>query len=684
MLIRKLRVVLVGGLAFATPTVMGCGPFFPEELIPTRKEALFEPPPALFAKEIQKMVDAPLKDLPVEEVDDPQAQRAQIEAQQAADGMATKIAAMRQAADGDAAYALGQGLPEALRLYTAAARDFHLAFPPPNENGQAGSESTKLPDNQVDTLVIKARQRFAAVLALPAEQNASRVVWAAYSLGRIADYQDNTAEAAAQFQKTRELVKSGLPDPLGLAVASLGEEAGMHLRHGEVKQATRLYREQMAYGSASAVNSLKQVARTISKDSALLDQALSDPLTQRLLFAYQYTQNVGTPFSSLENYLDTSPKEASSTEPTLDVWERIAASIEKQGIDQVAGADWLAALAYQRGRFKLAQRLVKKDNSPLSYWIKAKLALRAGNQTAALAAYAQAAKGFPSIDKSNPAANEDNLIYRIDAERGVLRLARGEYQKALEYLYSTASNYWTDAAYVAERVLTVGELQSFVDRHVPAPSKKEMEAPTYYKSMPALRMRQLLARRLMRDRRFKDALRYFDDPKLKSLAEHYHSVFNRANNRKLGRIDRAKAWYETALLARNNGMELLGYELAPDFANEGGFYDHAGGPDKVEGEFTTADERRRFKASCAKPDVRLHYRVVAADYAAKAADFLPRHSQAFAAVLCQAASWNLNDHPEYAKPLYKRYVREGAYFLWAENFGKECPEPDFASLTQPS
>ncbi len=137
----------------------------------------------------------------------------------------------------------------------------------------------------------------------------------------------------------------------------------------------------------------------------------------------------------------------------------------------------------------------KKDKSPLAYWIKAKLALRAGNQTAALAAYAEAAKGFPRVDKSNSAASDqsteinDNLIYRVDAERGVVQLARGEYQKALGYLYSTSGRYWTDAAYVAERVLTVSELQSFIDRHVPAPSRKEMEATTYFASIPGQRMR---------------------------------------------------------------------------------------------------------------------------------------------------------------------------------------------------
>jgi hypothetical protein len=64
--------------------------------------------------------------------------------------------------------------------------------------------------------------------------------------------------------------------------------------------------------------------------------------------------------------------------------------------------------------------------------------------------------------------------------------------------------------------------------------------------------------------------------------------------------------------------------------------------------------------------------------AEKAADNLPARSQAFAAVLCRAASFVQNDQPR-ANAVYQRYVREGAAVAFAEDFGRRCVEPDFVA-----
>ncbi len=34
------------------------------------------------------------------------------------------------------------------------------------------------------------------------------------------------------------------------------------------------------------------------------------------------------------------------------------------------------------------------------------------------------------------------------------------------------------------------------------------------------------------------------------------------------------------------------------------------------------------------------------------------------------------------KRLYQRYVKYGAPFPWAENFGRDCPEPDFSAIQE--
>jgi hypothetical protein len=79
----------------------------------------------------------------------------------------------------------------------------------------------------------------------------------------------------------------------------------------------------------------------------------------------------------------------------------------------------------------------------------------------------------------------------------------------------------------------------------------------------------------------------------------------------------------------------------------------------------------RFDASKPKLALRLHYRFIAVDEAIQAADLLPPHSQAFAAVLCQATGWmmstaQIDGDEDVAQvrfhQLYCRYLKEGATF----------------------
>src|SRR6202042_1639090 len=137
--------------------------------------------------------------------------------------------------------------------------------------------------------------------------------------------------------------------------------------------------------------------------------------------------------------------------------------------------------------------------------------------------------------------------------------------------------------------------------------------------------------------------------------------------------------FAAAALARESGMEMTGTETAPDyFANDGPF-DFGIGQPKLEGRFITDGEKQRFEASAAIPDQRFHYRYIAVDQVEQAADLLPPRSQAFAAVLCAATGWMLDTHgaEEQVQNLYARYGQEGPYVPWAENFGRDCPEPDF-------
>ena len=121
-------------------------------------------------------------------------------------------------------------------------------------------------------------------------------------------------------------------------------------------------------------------------------------------------------------------------------------------------------------------------------------------------------------------------------------------------------------------------------------------------------------------------------------------------------------------------MDILGYELAPDYATFGGNYVLANAELKV-GPLVAEAEVKRQQASAAQPDERYHYRFVATALANRAADNLPHTSQAFAAVLCEAAGWNSSLSEQSA--IYQRYVKEGPYVEWAADFGHQCPYPDF-------
>jgi hypothetical protein len=121
-------------------------------------------------------------------------------------------------------------------------------------------------------------------------------------------------------------------------------------------------------------------------------------------------------------------------------------------------------------------------------------------------------------------------------------------------------------------------------------------------------------------------------------------------------------------------MDILGYEMAPDYATFGGNFSLESNELKV-GPLVAEDELKRQQASAAQPDERYHYRFVATALASRAADNLPHTSQAFAAVLCEAAGWNSSLEEQSA--LYQRYVKEGPFVEWAADFGHQCPYPDF-------
>lgn len=650
----------------AAAPVFACGPDFPPDLLSDRHASVYDLVEGTFDFEASRLVPKPaVAFTPNENVwAAPGEARAEIEKAELGEAGLARAEAVRMAADDAEAWHAGEDFSEEVRLYLAGARAFH-----------AGESDT-------------ARARFEAVLALPADQQRTRGLWARFMLGRLnlaaadggagvdAEQMAQAADAAAKdFQAVRTAVAAGAADPLGLAVASYGEEAAIHRNRGDTAAAVRLYAEQAALGSASGRASLLFTARELFADDTRLAAALTDPLLQQLLASYVYARA-----GELESFGD-------GVQVTTTRLQRYYAAVEAADIGKLAGVDRVAAAAYRSGRYELAGKLAPHSDSALAHWVRAKLSLRAGDDKAAAAAYAQAARAFPRTEDwgANPSAGYYYDGFkpgcRVDGERGILALARGDYTEALALFHAGGGQYWTDEAHIAERVLSIDELKQFVDARVPAPpasapGSDESSAP----ADTAAQLRALLGRRLLRDGRYDEAPGYFPE-ELRETAAAYAKA--RQDATRQGGIERAETLFRAAGLARESGLEILGFELAPDAVTYGGMFEIADFPlDNQDKTLVGADEAQRAAASAPKPAQRFHYRYVAAELANQAADLVPARSQAFAAMLCSATGWLMDRDLPAARRYYGRYVAEGPYLAWAGNFGRDCPAPDFAGAAK--
>jgi hypothetical protein len=413
---------------------------------------------------------------------------------------------------------------------------------------------------------------------------------------------------------------------------------------------------------------------------------MADPLVRQLLVTYLASLDRGGYWDEKEN----------PTPETVRAMEAVLSQPAPSGAD----VDRLAALAYQGGRYDLAERLVMATNRPLGLWVRAKLALRRGDRDAAVRDWTAA---FTASEQVGSASLDDGSKTRLRGELAVMRLSQGEYRDSLQLLFPVAGTYWGDIIYIAERVLTLDELKAFVDGLPPQPAKPQNQDNDGWRSSesPVAGLRGLLGRRLVRAGRTVEALAYFPAKKADSTSDEPDG--NRANVEDVRgyiaaiddasapsfewpwqKVARGEALFKLATMTRVQGMGLTGTSGPPDMWEVYGSFAYGYGQASPNGWAKTPspllgpDEASRFAASAPTPNARFHYRAIAADKAVAAADLLPQRSQAYAATLCWAARYAIDSGDEdRATAIYKRYVATGAYQAWAKNFGRECVEPDF-------
>ena len=143
---------------------------------------------------------------------------------------------------------------------------------------------------------------------------------------------------------------------------------------------------------------------------------------------------------------------------------------------------------------------------------------------------------------------------------------------------------------------------------------------------------------------------------------------------------RAKGLAEAAHLARHRGLELLGFEGAPDFGWTRGYYEPGREPTDAG---VTPEEWRRWTASGPKVSERYHYRAEASRLAEEAANLLSPRSPAFNAMLCRSAAYiRYRDEPRF-RALWRRAVKEGHLHAQDMAFGYQCPVPAFVAPPEP-
>jgi hypothetical protein len=648
------RHLLCLSLSLPLGSALACGPDFPMRLLDNRGQSLTELPEGNFSFEISRLghVISGLKNVTAGADYSDQADAVALRDQAEQAGLSAEqqvlVKHLRSLTDAHQVETEGAQLPPELRWYLAGA----VAFGAGDNASAAGY--------------------FKKVLALPAEQRASRSTWAAYSLGRAlfamsaeaGAAPDLLEQSAKAFEQTRQLSIDGFSDPLELGVASLGEEARVVRTAGDWNRAIELYATQNLHGSAVGYTSLKVLMADLL---ALPDDQLAE------LLKGQPVQQLVT--ASLISRLGLSFGDQPANE------QKMIKLLQSSTRGSLENADRLAAMNYQQGDYASAKAFLEHaGDGGLAWWLRAKLAVRDGDKSAAAAAYAKAAQAFPNNEswgeRRTPDYDYETLQpkCRVEGESAILALQRGDYLQAFDQLYRSKSIYWFDAATVAERVLTLEELKHYVDTQVPAPPPLSQQERDNYVPLPvAASLRNLLGRRLLREGHYEQALAYFDNDGLRHKARLYGEQRQAADSA-WWPTRRAAALFNAAWTAREWGMDILGYEMAPDYATFGGNYSLENAELKV-GPLMAEDEVKRQQASAAQPDQRYHYRFVATALASRAADNLPHTSQAFAAVLCEASGWNSSLEEQSA--IYQRYVKEGPYVEWAADFGHQCPYPDF-------
>ena len=551
----------------------------------------------------------------------------------------------------------------------------------------------------------EARELWKAILGRPLVEKKLRSLWAAWMLAKTSVSEQECMEWYAQVE---EEAKLGGTDVLGLRAAAKSWRAP---RLKDPLESVRMLYESFAAGRESAAIDLRRASEVLitSKDQEILSKAAADPTVTALLNLHLH-----------------------GTSNRTDTYAAWFATLEQHPESATEGAARIAWAYYSAGRYEDSRRwlkLAKKDDT-LTLWLGAKFALRDGDTAASARYLAEAIRlrsgeadwkpgNFYTESRWHEGAEElqslrDGVLL---AESGVVSLAQGEYVAALDQL--RRAGYWTDAAYVAENVLSPNALLAYVRKTAPEWKRGAGDTvePGYERStIPDNRLRWVLARRLNRAKRFSEA-REFVPPDLVATFDRYVALDKARRSGRYAGEKRAAIIWEQARMHRYFGTELFSTESAPD----GGAYDWnfsvsdlLAARNRKDGWTSDPENWRKFVSS-EKPEHRaippvnpdevvrarryglknrnrFHYRYDAADLAWEAGKSLPANHPLLAQLYTTAGYWLASSDPAAADRFYQAIVRrcaetpagkaaeEKRWFSWDLDTLKSMPSlpPEFA------
>jgi hypothetical protein len=552
----------------------------------------------------------------------------------------------------------------------------------------------------------EARTSWEALLKRPESERHYRTVWAAFMLGKMA-LKSGDPEAVTWFRRTRELAKQGFADSLGMAADSYGWEGRSEWKQGHSEAAARLFLTQLALGDESAVVSLKALIPDREPVGGMLNYGPEPEDTEKWTpeQKQQEHEKIGAALramvkDSILRRLETAhilatearidPYAASSENQHVNRCARWLSIITEAKVDKIEEGEYIGWVAYTNGDYKGAARWLELGNkeSPGACWLRAKLQRRAGKLEDALKSMAQAWQGIHGLAPytgwtHKPGSRDETFSYvytsegydwsfedEVSGDLASLHLARADFIEALDIFLK--GELWTDAAFIAERVLTIEELRKYVDQ-LPAPEPRDSDDPR----ANAHNLRWLLGRRLVREDRYAEAARYLPPPYDK-LLETYVGNLKVGTDSKLSKEQRAKAFFAAAWLARHEGMEIMGTEVAPDVFNTGGDFEITDlAKQRLSGRYERVDsstdgdkkrteplvlkptkqELQRLAKNKIVPDIRFHYRVIAGALALKAAALLRDNTEELADVVNTAGLWVKERDNKLADSYYLILVR---------------------------